>query len=77
MDSKSYQRPYFGVAGDGMLSADHQEGVTDANSAACRLIGKERERLVGSALGTVFGPSYPFLGAARLAAAVPSRARYD
>lgn len=65
MDPESYQRLFFELAEDGMLLADAREKIADANPVACRLLGKERERLVGSALGTVFDPSYPFLEVAR------------
>jgi len=58
--SETYQLLFFEAAEDGMLLADAQERIVDANLAACRLLGQERERLVGSALGTLFDPSYPF-----------------
>jgi len=64
-NSESYQVLFFEAAEDGMLLVDPQERITDANPAACHLLGKERARLVGASLGTLFDPSHQFLMAVR------------
>ncbi len=54
-DDRRY-RLFFEAAADGMLLADGDGKISDANPAACRLLGRAREELVGSGYWDVFGP---------------------
>ncbi len=58
-------RLLFETSEAGVLLADSEERITDANTVACHLLQRPREDLVGSYLGAVFDPSYPFMAIAR------------
>jgi len=49
-------RALFQHAGDGILIADRQGRCTDANEAACRLLGRARAEIVGCAVADLFHP---------------------
>ncbi len=58
-------RLLFDTSEAGVLLADSEERITDANTVACHLLQRQRDDLVGSDLGAVFDPSYPFMAVAR------------
>jgi PAS domain S-box-containing protein len=58
-------RPFFIDNASAVLFAGPEGEVLDANAAACRLLGRSREELLGEGIGGVFDASDPRLGAAR------------
>lgn len=58
-------RLLFEASEDGMLLVGAKERIVDANTSACRLLGRSRGELVGLGFGEVLDPCYPLLEAAR------------
>lgn len=57
-------RLFFEAGSKGMLIADGDGTVMDANPAACRLLERPREEMASLGLNDLSDPSYPILGAA-------------
>ncbi len=56
---------FFRASMGGVLFADAQGGILDANAEACRLLGRKREELLAPGGGDIFDPSDRRLAAAR------------
>ncbi|HPR37725.1 MAG TPA: PAS domain S-box protein [Spirochaetota bacterium] len=54
--SESKYRGLVELAVDGIMLADHDGNVTDANSSAYNIIGKSRDEIIGKHISTLFTP---------------------
>ena len=54
--SESKYRVLVELAVDGIMLADHDGNVTDANSSAYNIIGKSRDEIIGKHISTLFTP---------------------
>lgn len=61
-DANRY-RLFFELSLDAMLLTTGEGTILDANPAACRLLRRDKEELVGSEIDGVFDPSYPVVKA--------------
>ncbi|HKH12822.1 MAG TPA: PAS domain S-box protein [Rubrobacter sp.] len=59
-------RAFFRASMDGVLFADADGAILDANAEACRLLGRAREDLTAPGGGEVFDPLDPRFAAARV-----------